>query len=321
MDMAYLLWVQDLRNSIEAALDSKAVSIFFEELSFFALTWLIFIPVLVYWTINKRNGLFLLVSMGISWFFNGFVKMTACAYRPWIRDARIIPAGDAIKTAGGYSFPSGHTMWSSPVYGGLAVLTKKRAPMFACLCVILLLLTAFSRNYLGVHTPQDVVVGVTLGLCAVWLSSKILAHPDKENMIMVIGLVLCVADLLYIMYKPYPVDYKADGSLLVDPVAMMNDPFHGIGMMAALIIGRYLEREYVKFEATGLGVKGIILAVIGFIPYYCLVFNFVKTYTFIMNPLVDMLTKRWAYMVIGFLTMFWAIFVWPCVIRLTQGKK
>ncbi|MBQ3456551.1 MAG: hypothetical protein IJG36_08940, partial [Synergistaceae bacterium] len=67
--------------------------------------------------------------------------------------------------------------------------------------------------------------------------------------------------------------------------------------------------------------KGIILAVIGFIPYYCLVFNFVKTYTFIMNPLVEMLTKRWAYMVIGFLTMFWAIFVWPCVIRLTQGKK
>ena len=64
MDMSYLLWVQDLRNGIEAALDSKAVSIFFEELSFFALTWLIFIPVLVYWTINKRNGLFLLASMG-----------------------------------------------------------------------------------------------------------------------------------------------------------------------------------------------------------------------------------------------------------------
>ncbi len=49
-----------------------------------------------------KNRLFLLASMGISWFFNGFVKMTACAYRPCIKDARIIPAGDVIKTAGGW---------------------------------------------------------------------------------------------------------------------------------------------------------------------------------------------------------------------------
>ena len=321
MDMAYLLWVQELRGSIEAALGSNIVSVFMEELSFFALTWLVFVPVLFYWCINKKNGLFLLVSMGISWFFNGVVKLTVCAYRPWIRDPRIIPAGDAIKTAGGYSFPSGHTMWSSPVYGGLAVITKKRAPMFAGLCVLAIVLTAFSRNYLGVHTPQDVLVGVTLGLISVWLASKILSCPEKENKILVIGLILCVLDLLYVMNKPYPMDYTAEGKLLVDPIAMMNDTFHGIGMMAGLIIGRYLEREYVKFESTGLGLKGIILAVLGFIPYYFIVFNFVKTYTFIMNPLVELLTKRWAYMVIGFMTSFWSVFVWPCVIRLTQGRK
>ena len=321
MDIAYLLWLQDLRNSIDAALGSDILSRFMEELSFFAISWLVFVPVFVYWCVNKKNGLFLLTSMGISWFFNGFVKMTVCAYRPWIRDARIVPAGDAIKTAGGYSFPSGHTMWSSPVYGGLAVITRKRAPWFAGLCVLAVLLTAFSRNYLGVHTPQDVVIGVTLGLCSVWLASIVLARPEKENMIMIIGLLLCAANLLYIIYKPYPMDYRPDGKLLVDPVAMMNDPFHGIGMLAALIIGRYLEREYVKFEVTGLGLKGIIIAFIGFIPYYFLVFNFVKTYTFIMNPLTEMLTKRWAYMVIGFLTMFWAIFVWPCIIKLTQGRR
>ncbi len=319
--MSYLLWVQELRGNIEAALGSNAVSVFMEELSFFALTWLVFVPVLVYWCINKKNGLFLLVSMGISWFFNGVVKLTVCAYRPWIRDPRIIPAGDAIKTAGGYSFPSGHTMWSSPVYGGLAVITKKRAPWFAALCVLAILLTAFSRNYLGVHTPQDVVVGVTLGLFSVWLASKILAHPEKENIILATGIILCILDLLYVMNKPYPMDYTAEGKLLVDPIAMMNDTFHGIGMMLGLIMGRCLEREYVKFEAAGLGVKGIILAVLGFIPYYFIVFNFVKTYTFLMNPLAEMLTKRWAYMVIGFITSFWSVFLWPCVIRLTQKGK
>ncbi|MBR1439194.1 MAG: phosphatase PAP2 family protein [Synergistaceae bacterium] len=317
MDMTYLLWVQDLRNSIEAALGSNAVSVFFEELSFFALSWLLFAPLIVYWCINKRNGLFLFFSVGISWFINGFVKLTVCAYRPWIRDPRIIPAGDAIKTAGGYSFPSGHTMWSSPVYGGLAVLTKKRAPLFAALCVIAIILTAFSRNYLGVHTPQDVLVGTFLGLCSVWLASKILSTPERENIFLVIALILCGLDLWYVMNKSYPMDY-VDGKLLVDPIKMMNDTFHGIGMMLGIVIGRFLEKTFVKFEATGLGLKGIILAVVGAIPYYFIIFNFTKTYTFMLNPLIEMLTARWAYMVIGFSFSFWAIFVWPAVIKLTQ---
>lgn len=313
MDMTYLLWLQDFRVSINDALTP-----FLEELSLFALTWLVFVPVFVYWCMNKRDGLFLFVSMGISWFFNGVVKLTVCAYRPWIRDPRIVPAGDAIKTAGGYSFPSGHTMWSSPVYGGVAVLARKRAAWLSCLCVILILLTAFSRNYLGVHTPQDVVVGTTLGLFAVWIASKILAHPEKENIILVTGLVLCVLDLVYVMNKSYPMDY-VDGKLLVDPVKMMNDTFHGIGMMAGIIIGRWIEREYIDFKATGFSAKGIILTVIGFVPYYCLVFNFTKKYSWILGPLTAMLTARWGYMVLGFMTSFYAMCVWPYFLKKFNG--
>ena len=37
---------------------------------------------------------------------NGLLKVTVCAYRPWIRDARIIPYGDSKTTATGYSFPT-----------------------------------------------------------------------------------------------------------------------------------------------------------------------------------------------------------------------
>lgn len=323
MDMEYLLCLQGIRESIDAALGTNIVNKFMEHLSFVALSWLVFVPIFVYWCIDKRNGLFLYVSMGISWFVNGFVKLTVCAYRPWIRDSRIIPAGGetVIRTAGGYSFPSGHTMWSSPIYGGLYVLTRKKAAWFAWLCIILMLLTAFSRNYLGVHTPQDAIVGVTLGLISMLIATRIFAHPEKENMFLVIGLILCVANLVYVMNKPYPMDYNAEGKLLVDPIAMMNDTFHGIGLFAGIIIGRYLEREYVKFEPVGLGLKGIILAFVGFIGYYILVFNFLRSHTFLADPLIALFTKRWAYMVMGFLTSFWAVCVWPFVMRLTQGKK
>ena len=321
MDMTYLLWVQELRNSIDAVMGNVLVSRFMEEFSYFAITWLVFVPVFVYWCLNKKNGLFLWYSMGISWFINGFVKLTVCAYRPWIRDARILPAGDAIKTAGGYSFPSGHTMWSSPVYGGMAVLAGKTAKWFSWLCIFAILLTAFSRNYLGVHTPQDVVVGTTLGLCSVWIASRIVAHPDNENLLLMTGLVLAVTGMAYVVLKSYPMDYNADGKLLVDPVAMMNDTFHGIGMFAGLMLGRYVEKTYINFRSTGFSFKGILLAVIGFVPYYCLVFNFVKTYTFIMTPLTELFTARGAYFTIGFLTSFYALAVWPFVLRIFAGKE
>lgn len=49
------------------------------------------------------------------------LKVTVCAYRPWVRDARIVPHGNSIITATGYSFPSGHTMNAATVFGGGAV--------------------------------------------------------------------------------------------------------------------------------------------------------------------------------------------------------
>lgn len=42
------------------------------------------------------------------------IMLTACVYHHWIRGGRILPAADSIRTAAGYSFPSGHTSTSVP---------------------------------------------------------------------------------------------------------------------------------------------------------------------------------------------------------------
>ena len=57
---------------------------------------------------------------------NGFLKVTACVYRPWIRDARIVPDSAALAEATGYSFPSGHSMNGASLYGGGAI--RKELP-------------------------------------------------------------------------------------------------------------------------------------------------------------------------------------------------
>lgn len=150
MDIQYLLWLQDFRNSI-----NNAWTPFMEFVSMFAVTYLILFPVYIYWNRDKRDGLYVLVSYYFCMVFTPLIKLTACIYRPLIRDSRIIPAGDSISTTTGYSFPSGHTSTAGPLAGGMAVIFWKEKGMrwLSVLFAAAVLLTAFSRNYLGVHTP------------------------------------------------------------------------------------------------------------------------------------------------------------------------
>ena len=113
MDIQYLLFLQDFRNSIDNALTP-----FMEGVSMFAVTYLILFPVYYYWNRNKKDGLYALVAYYFCMVITPLVKLTACVYRPWIRDSRIVPAGKAIVTATGYSFPSGHTTTAAPLAGG-----------------------------------------------------------------------------------------------------------------------------------------------------------------------------------------------------------
>ncbi|AIE88063.1 phosphoesterase [Fimbriimonas ginsengisoli Gsoil 348] len=92
--------------------------------------------------------------------------------------ARPRPGQDLVSIllpASGYSFPSGHALGSTVVYGFLAFLSwvhlkeyKARKPV-TVIFAILPLLISLSRVYVGAHWLSDVVAGVTLGLIVVIL--------------------------------------------------------------------------------------------------------------------------------------------------------
>ena len=312
MDIEYLLWLQNFRTAIDDALTP-----FMMAVSDFAVGALVLIPVFIYWAVNKRNGLFILMAYSISNVINGIVKLTCCVYRPWIRDARVVPYGNSLKTAGGYSFPSGHTMESSPTYGGLAVLTRKRAPVIMWLCILGMIITAISRNYLGVHTPQDVIVGTILGLLSVYIASKITgyiyAHPERENMILAVMFIEMLLAGAYIAFKPYPMDYDASGKLIVDPVSMILSSIGHFGMLAGFITGRYVEKTFIKFKAERFTMKSCILALIGFVPLV-LMDHKVRIW-------LSFIGKEPAKIIERFILGFFVMALWPLVLKLFRAGE
>lgn len=311
MDITYLLWLQDFRLSINDALTP-----FVNHLSNFAVTYIVLLPVFVYWCLDKKKGMFILFAWKLSQTFNALLKLTACIYRPWFKDARVIPAGNALSRATGYSFPSGHTMMCAPIYGGLAVITKNKPLRY--FLVFMILLTMVSRNYLGVHTPQDVLVGCAFGLLAVWIAQKIFAyldkHPEKDVLFMVLAVLAGVGTLVYVTYKPYPMDY-VDGKLLVDPVKMQIDSWGDAGGFAVFGILWYIESRYIKFEPTGWNFKGIVICVIGLIP---LGWALVSLDGIVMNTVLGAHVGR---LVSQIIMLCWMMIVWPLVIKLFTGKK
>lgn len=74
------------------------------------------------------------------------------------------------------SFPSGHALNSMAIYGALTLLAARHvrrrlaAGLILALGFLLAMLIGFSRPYLGVHYPTDVLAGWTAGLACALLA-------------------------------------------------------------------------------------------------------------------------------------------------------
>lgn len=76
-----------------------------------------------------------------------------------------------------YSFPSGHTTSSFAAAGVLSKYFKEYAPEFFSLAVLI----AFSRLYLYVHYPTDVLAGIILGLLCSKIAIYIFNRVNKNS--------------------------------------------------------------------------------------------------------------------------------------------
>ncbi len=307
MDIQYLLFLQNLRVATGGVFDEL-----FNAISKVAVDVMPFLPFIICWCVSRKWGYRYLATLGIGEVTNGIIKLTVCAYRPWIRSDLIEPAGDSKVAATGYSFPSGHTMSGTTTYGTTVAWQKKKRTWLAVLCGVMIALTGFSRNFLGVHTPQDVIVGFTEAVIIIILvgivQNKIDGDDRKLDILSIVGVIAVIGALIYITQKSYPMDY-VDGVLLVDPAKMMNDCFKACGALLGLLAGSYVERHYIHYEIPT-GAKN--LPILGFVGFM-IAFSW-KEY-FAPATFVQAFGGHWGNLVARFILWFFAVAVWPVFIR------
>lgn len=138
------------------------------------------------WLVSPRVGRQLGLWFGLNVAFNSGLKMLFHSPRPF-ELAPGLASVKAMATAGGGAMPSGHAQNAAFVWGFLA--DKHPKAWFVSICVIVTLLIAVSRVYLGVHFAQDVLIGLGIGLVISILASR-LEIPNLGLVAKVIAMVV-----------------------------------------------------------------------------------------------------------------------------------
>ena len=278
MDINYLLFLQHIREVTHGAFDT-----FFIGISALGRT---IAPILVisgiFWCINKKIGRYLLLGFSTAKLANIFIKITACVYRPWIQDPRIHPIKGATATATGYSFPSGHTTNAMTYLGGVAYLNSCGKAL-RITCIGLVLLVMFSRNFLGVHTPQDVLVaflGTAIILWAIYHVNERASQTTKyDKLILLSGILISIGLYLYATWKNYPLDYDSARQLISTHPSNIKEAYKTAGLSGGIFIGWFVEKSWINFTCEGSWQKRVlryILCTFGLFVYLDILYPIIK---------------------------------------------
>jgi undecaprenyl-diphosphatase len=106
-----------------------------------------------------------LITMGLKYVFGRLRPPYVDGALPW----EAFPFHAGYKFA---SFPSGHSTTS----GALALALALLFPRFRWLFIVLGVVVATSRNFIGVHFPSDVVMGLAIGAGFTWIYARSFAR-------------------------------------------------------------------------------------------------------------------------------------------------
>ena len=191
---------------------------------------------LLFWCVDYRLGARIFFLCQISGLTNYVLKDVFQQPRPFDLAPEV-----GITHESGYGLPSGHSQGIAAFWGGLAIDLKKA--WFWAVSITIILLVGFSRIYLGVHFPTDVLAGWGLGI-SFMVGFALLADPIEKRLL---AMSFDRQVMLAILVPLAILTIQPSGT-----IALLMGYMTGGGM------GMALKARYIPFDARGPAWKRVL---------------------------------------------------------------
>ncbi|HEY88880.1 MAG TPA: phosphatase PAP2 family protein [Thermoflexia bacterium] len=247
----------------------------------------------VYWSVNKSVGQGLAYNYLFTATLNTWLKVIwrlprpdSAALEETLNRAGISDRLQPLIHESTPAFPSGHTQGAFAAWGYMAA--RFQRTWFWIVAAIIATLIAFSRLYVGVHFPQDILAGffvaVSYLLLWLWLEPRVRAKLDKMS-----------TGKRYALAVLVPL-----GILLVYPVAGTAT---ALGALIGLGVGFVLERETLHFQVDGHWWQRVLRGIAGMVLVFSAYFGLSALFGLFdesMGPVMELIWRIIRYGLVGF---------------------
>ena len=254
--MGFLKFLEGIRNPVLDVFFSLITHLG-EETVFMA------VAIIVFWCFSKKDGYYLLSVGFIGTVLNQFLKLLFRIPRPWVKDPTFTIVESARAEATGYSFPSGHTQSAIGNFGGLAYIHKSKKKIWIP-CIIVCVLVALSRMYLGVHTPLDVTVSTLIATLLIfvmkWLIDKAYGNPKAIYAFLSFMALMALGLILYVELNNFPADIDTHNL-----ESGIKNAYTLFGATLGMIIAYFFDVKYIHFSTEGKWYTQVIKVALGLV--------------------------------------------------------
>lgn len=201
------------------------------------------VALVLFWCVDKFRGYYLLSVGFVGTILNQFMKLFFRIPRPWVADPNFTILEQAREAASGYSFPSGHSQSAVGTFGAVAYTAKNRIVRIVCIAIAVLV--PFSRMYIGVHTPKDVLVAAAMAVALIFLLRPLLLGNTKKYIpgLLVCMTLLAAGFLCYVEFFPFPADIDQHNL-----ASGIKNAYTLSGSLLGLLVVYIADEKWLNFE-------------------------------------------------------------------------
>ena len=249
--MSFLYFLEGIRNPF---LDEIMLMItrFGEETAF------LIAALILFWCVDKYKGYYILSVGFIGTITNQFLKLVFRIPRPWVLDENFTILEEAREAASGYSFPSGHTQSAVGTFGGIAhISTNKWVRIFSAAIAVLV---PFSRMYVGVHTPMDVIVGAAISVLLILLLRPVIFGRCKKGLpvLLCIMTAISIAYVCFVEFFPFPETIDVENLM-----SGTKNAYTLLGSLAGFLVVYILDEKWLNFSTESVWWAQVLKVIFG----------------------------------------------------------